>query len=242
MREPKDPKRPATLSLAFTGLRLRFLIAAYAAFALLMWKVFFAILIEYPRYIPPDFESDYLSGRRYSFEGEFRTAFFVHILSSPVALLLGLALMVSGTVMLKQERVHWRIWHRWLGRLQAVVVFLMVGPSSMIMAKYAYAGPIAGAGFVCLNIATMGCLAAAIWHAKARRITRHRRYATRCFLLLCTPLLLRVFGGAIIALDFESDWSYRLNAWLSWLVPWILYETCIRTTQWPRLNNTTDHS
>lgn len=202
---------------------------ASAAFALLLFKVFVFILIEYPRYFPPDFESNYLAGRRYSFEGEFRTAFYVHILSSPIALMMGLGLMLSGPTLLDPGRVNWRKWHRWTGRAQAALVFLVVAPSGMVMAKYAYAGPIASAGFICLNIATVACLSFAIWHAKAGRIMLHRRFATRCFLLLCTPLLLRVFAGAIIVLEYESNWSYRLNAWLSWLIPWLIYEICIRS-------------
>lgn len=77
---------------------------ASAAFALLLFKVFVFILIEYPRYFPPDFESNYLAGRRYSFVGEFRIAFYVHILSSPIALMMGLGLMLSGTT----SKLSWR--------------------------------------------------------------------------------------------------------------------------------------
>lgn len=43
--------------------------------------------------------------------------------------------------------------------------------------------------------------------------------AERCFLLLISPLILRLIAGAVIVMDVESELTYRLNAWLSWLVP-----------------------
>ena len=50
-----------------------------------------------PRYIPPDFTSDFLLGRADSFHGVYPWAFYAHIAAGPVTLLLGLALM-SGTL------------------------------------------------------------------------------------------------------------------------------------------------
>lgn len=190
------------------------------AVVLLLAKVFLSIVVEYRRYFPADFESNFLSGRRHSFTGTYRQAFYVHILSSPIALILATFLVVSQG----KGRLRW--WHRWAGRAQFLLVMLVVVPSGMIMAKDAYAGPISAAGFVVLNLATAGCLVLAVLRARQRRFVAHRRWAMRCFILLASPLLLRLIAGAAIVTGMESERSYQLNSWISWLIPLIVYETC----------------
>ena len=53
----------------------------------------------------------------------------------------------------------------------------------------------------------------------------HQRWASRCFLFLCSPLLLRLISGAAIVMQLESDAFYRFNAWGSWLIPLAILET-----------------
>ena len=50
---------------------------------------------DYQNYFPPDFASDFLRGRERHFWGVYRWAFYTHILSGPVSLLLGLILVVE---------------------------------------------------------------------------------------------------------------------------------------------------
>ena len=70
---------------------------AVLAIGLLFLKVLLAILYEYRWYFPADFDSSaFLSGRRYTFVGIYRVAFYAHIISGPLAILLGCALMFSG--------------------------------------------------------------------------------------------------------------------------------------------------
>ena len=191
--------------------------------ALLFVKVFLSIVWEYRRYFPADFESDFLSGRRYSFLGIYRNAFYIHIIASPISLILATFLMVTAGRLAPL--------HRWIGRLQFFLVLLIVVPSGMLMAREAYAGPIAGLGFASLNVAVAASLIVAVWQARAGKFASHRRWATRCFLLLASPLLLRVFSGLAIVTDTESEWMYRFNAWGSWLLPLLIYEICIRHAQ-----------
>jgi hypothetical protein len=193
-------------------------IAAFVA-AVLFVKVLLAILLEYRWYFPADFEaSSFLSGRRYSFFGVYRAAFYAHILSGPVAVVLGVFMMLTG------GRSRYRHMHRATGRLLMVIVFAVVVPSGLVMARQAYAGPIAAYGFASLSLATAACAAAALCHARARNFRSHQRWAIRCFLLLASPLLLRLIAGAAIVMQLESESFYRLNAWLSWLIPLATYE------------------
>lgn len=184
----------------------------------LLAKVFFSIVTEYRRYFPADFESNFLSGRRYTFSGIYRDAFYVHILSSPLALMIATYLLVSG------GRPGQRRWHRIAGRIQLFLVLSVVVPSGMVMAMDAYAGAVSGAGFAVLNVLVSVTLVVAVIRARARKFPSHRQWATRCFLLLASPLLLRLIAGFNIVAGLESANSYRLNSWISWLIPLLGYE------------------
>jgi uncharacterized membrane protein len=191
---------------------------AFAAVVLLLTKVLVSIVIEYRRYFPPDFDSAFLTGRETTFTATYAAAFYVHILSGPLALLLGAFLMSSGA------RKRFARLHRLAGRLQMALVLLALVPSGLIMARQAFAGPIAGAGFAALSLATGATALAAMAYAMRRKVAIHQRWATRCFLLLVSPLLLRLVSGFLIVMHWESPWAYCANAWLSWLVPWAVLE------------------
>ncbi len=185
---------------------------------LLFAKAFLSILYQYRFYFPADFESDFLIVRRDWFHGVYRFAFYAHIVSSPVALLAGLFLVVSGPT------GRYRHLHRLAGRFLAVLVFAFVTPSGLVMAAYAPAGMFAGAGLASLAIGTGGCLFMAIRGARDGRIAMHRRWAMRCFILLCSPLLLRLITGFVIVLRLDPAWNERVNPWLSWLFPLVSFE------------------
>jgi hypothetical protein len=71
-----------------------------------------------------------------------------------------------------------------------------------------------------------------VFYAIRRRFSQHERWATRCFLLLMSPLILRIASGVFIALHWEHPLLYVGNAWLSWLVPLAVYEMSC----WPKRN------
>lgn len=201
-----------------TGGRSLYAIAFYASWVLLA-KVFVSILLEYRWYFPPNFEaSAFLLGRQEIFNGLNATAFYAHIVSGPAALLLLAWLMLSG------GRTFFGLSHAWLGRLQGMVVVLIVVPSGLVMACHTLAGPLAGWGFATLAVLTAASTIAAGLSARARQFQAHRKWAVRCCILLCSPLLLRIATGWAIVLGLESQLFYISNAWLSWLVPLAIYE------------------
>lgn len=199
-------------------------IAALASVVLFV-KVLLEILFEYRWYFPANFDASFLSGRRDSFTGLYRAAFYTHILSGPVAVVLGVFLMVSG------GRSRHRSIHRRAGQVQMAIIFGAVVPSGLAMASQAFAGPIAASGFAALSLATAVCAAVALRCALAGRFSAHQRWAGRCFILLCSPLFLRLVSGMVIVLQRESEWIYRLNAWLSWLIPLAIYEAWWRFSE-----------
>ncbi|MGC8640439.1 MAG: DUF2306 domain-containing protein [Isosphaeraceae bacterium] len=179
----------------------------------LVVKVTASVVSNYHDYIPPNFASDLLRGREGYFFGWYRWAFYCHILSGPVTLILGLVLV--------GERHRRRLprWHRWLGWLQVACVVLLVTPSGLAMAWYTQAGPIAGAGLSTLALATAVCVYVGARSAMKRRFADHRRWMWRCYLLLCSAVVLRLIGGLATVTAMTAWWVDPLANWLSWLAP-----------------------
>lgn len=194
--------------------RTLLLTAARWLAGVLVVRVLLSVLANYPDYFPPNFDSLFLDGRERTFWGWYAVAFYVHILTSPWALLAGLVLLSD------RVRRRWPGWHRRLGRVQVVLILAAVVPSAAVMALRAYAGPAAGASFFLLAVATGYCAARGWREAVRRRFDAHRRWMVRCAVLLGSAVTLRLLSGAI-SLSGVSDpeAAYILAAWASWLGP-----------------------
>jgi hypothetical protein len=118
----------------------------------LIFKVSLSVALEFRNYFPPDFESDFLNGRRAYFFGVYQWAFYAHVVSGPVSLLLGLILMSE------QFRLRFPKWHRSLGKTQGALVLFVLAPSGLWMAYYAETGIVAATGFSVLAVATAVCV------------------------------------------------------------------------------------
>jgi uncharacterized membrane protein len=185
----------------------------------LIVRVLAAILLNYPDYFPPDFDSLFLHGRESMFIGAYRAAFYVHIFSGPIVLLGGLILLSDYI-----RRRHGG-WHRWLGRVQVVVLLLFVLPSSVVMSRHAFGGPPAGLSFLLLSLATAGCAIAGVVYARRRRYDRHRRWMLRSYVLICSAVALRLISGTSGLVGVPSpEAAYVFAAWSSWLFPLAVYE------------------
>lgn len=185
---------------------------------LLFFRVIIAILLQYQNYFPPNFESSFLRGREATFNGWYQIAFYAHILSGPPCLLIAAFLMFSG------GRSELGSWHRRLGKVLAGLALLVMLPSGLAMSLRSFTGPIAGVGFAALSALSAGSIVIAARHAMAGRYALHQLWARRSFVFLCSPLLLRLWGGAMYVLGIESDGTYRFAAWASWLIPLALFE------------------
>lgn len=185
---------------------------------LVILKVIVGVVLSYRDYLPPNFESDFLRGRATYFFGSYQWAFYAHITAGPCSLVLGLTLL--------NERFRLRLpkWHRYLGRMQAACVLLLVAPSGLWMAFHAETGGIAGAGFATLAVATGTSISFGWLSAVRRRFAEHRRWMCRCFLLLCSAVVLRLMGGLATIAELEGDWAYQAAAWTSWILPLATFE------------------
>jgi hypothetical protein len=186
-------------------------------------KVTISVVSNYHNYFPPNFASDFLRGRERHFFGVYQWAFYTHIVSGPVSLILGLILVGEWS------RARFPTGHRYLGWLQVACVLLLVMPSGLWMARYAAAGPIAAVGLTALAFATAICVSLGAWSAVARRFADHRRWMWRCYLLLCSTVVLRLIDGLATVTGVTAPWVDPLAIWLSWLVPLTAFELRERT-------------
>lgn len=185
----------------------------------LILRVLATILVNYPDYFPPNFDSLFLQGRAATFAGAYRAAFYVQIFSGPVVLLNGLILL-SETV-----RHRHGGWHRWLGRVQVFVLLLFVLPSSVVMSRHAFGGWPAGLSFLLLSAATASCAIVGVVHACRRRYDLHRRWMLRSYILICSAVFLRLLSGTAGLIGVSSpEHAYIFAAWSCWLFPLAAYE------------------
>jgi hypothetical protein len=209
------------LSVHFTRLQqvLKFLACV------LVLKVTVSIMLNYREYLPPDFDSPFLQGRERYFGGPYQWAFYAHIASGPCSLVLGMILLSE------RFRQRYPKWHRMLGRLQIACVLLLVVPGGLWMSFYAETGAVAGIGFAVLAVAT-GLTVTFGWRFTVKqRFTEHRRWMWRCYLLLCSAVVLRLTAGLATVTGVEGEWLYPMAAWTSWLVPLAAFEV----VQWRKL-------
>jgi uncharacterized membrane protein len=195
----------------------------------LILRVLVEILANYPDYFPPNFDSLFLQGREATFTGAYRFAFYVHIFSGPVVLFNGLILLSEYL-----RRRHGR-WHRWLGRVQVVILLALVLPSSAVMSRHAFGGWPAGLSFLLLSPATATCAVVGVVFARRRRYDQHRRWMLRSYVLICSAVALRLISGTAGLFGVSSpERAYTLAAWSSWLVPLAAFEMVARCRRLPR--------
>jgi uncharacterized membrane protein len=186
---------------------------------LLILRVLVAILANYPDYFPPNFDSLFLQGREATFTGAYRPAFYIHIFSGPIVLFNGLILMSEYV------RRHHSGLHRFLGRVQVVVLLLFVLPSGVVMARHAFGGWPAGLSFLLLSAATASCAIIGVGHARRGRYDRHRPWMLRCYILICSAVALRLISGTAGLVGVPSaEAAYVVAAWSSWLLPLAAFE------------------
>jgi len=205
--------------------RQRYIHVLKWATALLTIKVLLSILSNYVDYFPPNFDAYFLLDREPYFFGLYGVAFYVHILTTPLALVSGMLLQSEGL------RRRFPARHRFLGRMQVVGILVLLVPSSLWMSAYANGGRVAGAGFAVLALATGFCAIMGWRRAREREFKKHRYWMSRCFLMLCSAVVLRLISGAANVFGLESEWTYPITAWSAWILPLCAFELIEKCNQ-----------
>jgi Predicted membrane protein (DUF2306) len=133
--------------------------------------------------------------------------------------------VVNGLVLMNNAlRRSCSFLHRWLGRLQVCVILFLLVPSGLWMSAYTLSGRVAGTGFAFLSLTTGFCVIMGWRKALTTNFKAHRYWMTRCFVMLCSAIVLRFMSGGATVLIPNVMWTYPFAAWGAWLVPWISLE------------------
>jgi uncharacterized membrane protein len=171
------------------------------------------------RYLNPDFENGYLSGNKFPYLSVFRIGLIVHLIIGPF-------LVFSSSLLLffKLERRSPRL-HRVIGRLTVYSAFVFLIPSGFILSYYAIGGIVGQILFFSLTFLTFITVARALFEARNRNFTLHRKWIIRFYILLTSAIWLRLnmFIGSYFfhlnGIDF-----YLTAAALSWIPQLIFAE------------------
>ena len=201
---------------------------------LLVLRVLWGILSNYPSYFPADFRTSFLVDRERYFHGFYRTSFYVHIVSSPISLIVGLFLISSYS-----RRWVPRV-HRIFGRIQIATVCLAVAPSGFVMSFYALGGVLSTVAFLLLSVLTGATALIGFRSALMGQFQEHQRWMWRCWILLSSALILRLLTMVLSSFGLEPLMLYRVNVWLSWLIPLMVLELINWLSQEAQLQTTRD--
>jgi hypothetical protein len=112
-----------------------------------------------------------------------------------------------------------------LGRIQVLVLLLLLLPSGVVMSRHAFGGWPAGLSFLLLSALTAICAIVGVVHARRGRYHRHRSWMLRCYVLICSAVALRLISGAAGLIEVPSaETAYVVAAWSSWLLPLAAFE------------------
>jgi uncharacterized membrane protein len=171
------------------------------------------------RYLNPDFENGYLSGNKFSYVSVFRIGLIVHLIIAPF-------LVFSSSLLLffKLEKKSPRM-HRVIGRLTVYSAFVFLVPSGFILSYYAIGGLVGQILFFSLTLLTSFTLARALFEARNRNFTFHRKWMIRFYILLTSAIWLRInmFVGSYFFQLNGVDF-YLASAALSWIPQLIITE------------------
>lgn len=150
-----------------------------------------------------------------------RLALYVHITLGPLALLLAPLQLSRGV------RRRWPRLHRIGGRSYAVTC-LAAGVAALALLP-GYAGDRWSAtGFAVLALLWIGFTAAGIAAIRAGRIADHRRWMVRSVAMTSAAISLRLIMAPLLASGWALTDTYRITAWASWIVTWIIAELWLR--------------
>ena len=151
--------------------------------------------------IPPPLKPNFLG---------HSTAFYIHIGSASVALLIGPWQFLKGW-----RAAHPRE-HRTTGALY-VVACLVGGVAALPMAVGSNGGPVAAAGFLALASLWLFTTVRALAAILAGDLAGHRRWMVRSFALTLAGVTLRLYLPAALMGFTSFHVAYAAIAWLCWV-------------------------
>ncbi len=152
----------------------------------------------------------------------YKIAFFTHVYTSIFLMILGF-FQFSKTIKRKYINVH-----RWSGRVYAVIILFLSGPSGLVMSYHANGGIFSKAAFVILSILWMSFTFLSVYYVLKKDMVNHQKFAIRSFALTLSAISLRLFKYIIVFLFQPQQMeAYRIVAWLGWTFNLLVAEIII---------------
>ena len=152
----------------------------------------------------------------------YKVAFFTHVYTSIFLMLLGF-LQFSKTIKRKYFMIH-----RWSGRLYAVIILFLSGPSGLVMSYHANGGTFSKIAFVILSVLWMSFTFLSVYCILKKDVKNHQKFAIRSFALTVSAISLRLFKYIIVFLFQPLPMDvYRIVAWLGWTFNLLIAEIII---------------
>jgi hypothetical protein len=153
----------------------------------------------------------------------WEVAFWVHVAVSMVPLLAGFTQFAPWVLR------SWPWLHRGMGRTYVVLVCLVSGPASLVMAFYANGGMSSRIAFGILAQLWLGTTALGWRYALGREWERHREWMLRSYALTLSAITLRAWKfGIVMVFEPRPMDVYRLVAWLGFVPNVLFVEWLIR--------------
>jgi uncharacterized membrane protein len=159
-----------------------------------------------------------------------QAAFYVHVVGGGIALLLS-PLQFAASLRARVPRLH-----RIAGRIVLASIGL-AGVAGLVLAPLSLAGPVGTAGFGTLAVLWVTFAAAALRAIRRGDVGAHRRWVVRTFALTYAAVTLRLWLGALIAVqvallgvdgDAAFARAYLLVPFLSWIPNLLVAELLLR--------------
>lgn len=172
----------------------------------------FLLLLITLQYIPYNTDVAFLRIKQDEINLDYyRVAFFTHVYTSIFLMILGF-LQFSKTIKSKFINVH-----RWSGRVYAIIILFLSGPSGLVMSYHANGGIFSKTAFVILSLLWMSFTFLSVYFVLKKDIINHQKFAIRSFALTLSAISLRLFKYIIVFLFQPQQMEvYRIVAWLGW--------------------------
>jgi uncharacterized membrane protein len=154
----------------------------------------------------------------------WKTAFYIHVFSSVLALAAGLT-QFSDHVLRNYRRLH-----RIIGWIYAVDILVINFPAAMIMAYYANGLLPSKIAFTILACLWFWFTLKAVIAARNRNISQHKRFMIRSFALTFSAITLRSWKIILLNTIHPDPLTlYMIDAWIGFvpnllLAEWIIWK------------------
>lgn len=162
------------------------------------------------QYFDPDFSMGFLIDKQ-KFFSYYRIGLYCHMISAPIALILGLLQIVK----IKSK------FHQQVGKAYTLSILLFAAPSGLFMSFFSSGDIISKLSLIALSSLWFVFTLLGFQFIKKGKISQHQVYMTRSFILTNSAILLRV----MMFLDQEYlHFGYALATLGSWLPPLVFFE------------------